>query len=165
LLLGELRYQHDAGVEHEAHDGDLQRPEREIAVLEDSQIDDRIADIQQIGNAKDKSAGRQYEHYSDEAGTEPVVVLASVDTDLEAAEGDGDEQNAEIVEGWGGPFLLLDRRRVFDELHDAEECGNADGNVNEEDPVPALPTPYSIRYRRMETQRRPQVSFTSMRGY
>ena len=38
-----------------------------------------------------------------EVGTEPVVVLASIDTDLEAAEGDGDEQNPEIVEGWGRP--------------------------------------------------------------
>jgi hypothetical protein len=26
-----------------------------------------------------------------------------------------------VFEGWGRPFLLLDRRRVFDELHDAEE--------------------------------------------
>ena len=60
LLLGELRYQDRAGVEHHAHDADLQPAEGKISVFEDAQVDHGIIGVEQIADAEDEAAGRRW---------------------------------------------------------------------------------------------------------
>ena len=84
------------------------------------------------GDAADKEEGEQ----ADEARCKPIVLLAFIEHDLQAAHGEGEKAQAEVVDlpeaGAGG----LDPRRVLYQPGDQEEGQNTDRNVDEEDPAP-----------------------------
>ena len=80
----------------------------------------------------DKEEGEE----ADEAGGEPVVLFALVEHDLEAAHGDGEEAQAEVVHLAEAGAVGLDPGRIFDQAGDEDEGQDADGDVDEEDPAP-----------------------------
>ncbi len=73
---------------------------------------------------------------ADEAGSEPVVLFALVEHDLEAAHGEGEEGQAHVIHVAELGEVGLDPRRIFDHAGDEDEGEDADGNVDEEDPAP-----------------------------
>ena len=83
-------------------------------------------------HAGDKEEGKD----ADEAGGEPVVLFALVEHDLQAAHGDGEEAEAEVVHVAQAGAVGLDPGRVFDQAGDEDEGEDADRDVDEEDPAP-----------------------------
>ena len=67
-------------------------------------------------------------------GAEPVVFLALVEDDLQAAGPDDEQAEADVVEG--ADLGVLDVGRVVDEAGDHEDGENADGNVDVEGVAP-----------------------------
>ena len=65
---------------------------------------------------------------ADPDGTEPVVFLALVENDLQAAGPDDEEAEADVVEG--ADLGVLDVRRVVDEACDEDDGENADRDVD-----------------------------------
>src|ERR1700693_6123137 len=83
-------------------------------------------------HASDEEEGEE----ADEVGGEPIVLLAFIEHDLHAAHGDGEEAQAKEVHVFEELAVGLDPWWIFDEACDEEECQEADGNVDEEDPAP-----------------------------
>ena len=68
-------------------------------------------------------------------GAEPVVFLAFVEDNLQAAGPDNQQAEADVVEG--ADLGVLDVGRVVDEAADHDDGENADGNVDVEGVAPA----------------------------
>ena len=68
-------------------------------------------------------------------GAEPVVFLAFVEHDLQAAGPDNEQAEADVVEG--ADLGVLDVRRIVHEARDHEDGEDADGNVDVEGVAPA----------------------------
>ena len=66
---------------------------------------------------------------------EPVVFLAFVEDDLQAAGPDNEQAEADVVEG--AHLGVLDVGRIVDEAADHDDGENADGNVDVEGVAPA----------------------------
>ncbi len=82
------------------------------------------------------SADEQESKQADEAGGEPVVFLALVEHDLQAAHGDGEETQAEIIHLGQAGTVGLDPRRIIDEAGDQNKRQQPNRNVDEKDPAP-----------------------------
>ena len=78
-------------------------------------------------------------------GAEPVVLLALVENDLQAAGPHHEQAEADVVEG--AHLGVLDVRRIVDEAADHDDRKNADGNVDVERvaPTPRIGEPAAER--------------------
>ena len=84
----------------------------------------------------DEGDDEEDEGPADPDGAEPVVLLALVEDDLEAAGPDDEGAEADVVEG--GRLGVADVGRVVDEAVDHEEREDADGDVDVEGVAPGV---------------------------
>ena len=84
----------------------------------------------------DEAGDEEEDGPADPGGAEPVVFLALVEDDLEAAGPDDEGAEAEVVEGWD--LGVLDVGRVVDEAVDHEQGEDADGDVDVEGVAPGV---------------------------
>ena len=135
-MLHELRLQDGVGVQHAAHQSHEKTADGEVLEAEEPEVDKRILVAQlppdEGGDAADKEEGEQ----ADEARCKPIVLLAFIEHDLQAAHGEGEKAQAEVVDLPEAGAVGLDPRRVLYQPGDQEEGQNTDRNVDEEDPAP-----------------------------
>jgi hypothetical protein len=96
-LLHELRLQHGVGVQHAAHQRHQKTADGEVFVAEKLDVDERILVPPLPPDQRDHAADKQHSKEANEAGGEPVVFFALVEHDLQAAHGDGEEAEAQVV--------------------------------------------------------------------
>ena len=106
----------------------------EIAVPEQAQVDDRILVCEFPDHEHhQRDRGHDGEHHDGGRG-EPVLVVAQVEQDLQRAHAQHQRGQADVVH-----LRLLQPLRPTPELRADDEAGkDADGNVDEEDPFPAV---------------------------
>ena len=100
------------------------------------QIDERVFLPPLPPDKRDHAADKEEGEEADEIGGEPIVLLALVEHNLQAAHGDGEETEADIIHIEQAGAIGLDPRGIFDEAGDEKEGENADGDVDVEDPAP-----------------------------
>ena len=84
----------------------------------------------------DESHNTNGGHGDDEVRAEPIVALTFIENDLQCAEAQREEAEADVIDFEAFAFFLLHVRRIGDE-HVGEQQGNyADGNIDEENPAP-----------------------------
>ena len=110
--LGELRDQDGARVQDAAGGADHDAAAGEISVGKHRKIDDRLPGDQQPADRSRYPKESEYGHQADEAGIEPVSILAAVHHDLETTQPDRDQGEADIVDAAAAAVLFPGR--VFD---------------------------------------------------
>ena len=105
------------------------------AVLEDPQVDDGVLVAQLPPDQEDQAHRRDHGQGQDEGGLEPVVLLALVQNDLEAADAHAEQGQAQVVHllGLVPPDLV---GRIKDVGRDHAQGDQPDGQVDVEDPAP-----------------------------
>ena len=96
-MLQKLRLQHGAGIEHAAHEHHQEAANREVLEFEKPQVDKRFL-LSQLPD--DQPYDADHEHYPeepDEVGREPVVLLALIEHDLQAAHCQGQEGKTHVI--------------------------------------------------------------------
>ncbi len=106
------------------------------AYLKTREIDDgmfgrELAD-DEAGDTDDREHGQDH----DEVRAEPVVLLALVEHDLQAANADRQQADAPVVDA--ALCSVAKIRRIEDEHFGQDERDDADGDVDVEDPAPAV---------------------------
>ena len=112
-LLQELRLQDGGGVKHASDQHHEQEADREVLELEELEVHERglVAPLppDEAGDADDEHDAEG----ADEVRGEPIVLFAFVEHDLEAAHGEGEEAEADVVEFEEVPSVGLDPGRVL----------------------------------------------------
>ena len=110
----------------------------EVAVFEELEIDDGVGVVPLPEDEDDEQGTGDEGGCGDHGRTEPVFFLALVEEELEEPDAGGDEgETCEVDLGFASfdAALLLDGR-VFDDAVGEPEREEADGDIDEEDPVP-----------------------------
>ena len=97
-LLQIRRLQRHRGVIGEADDGDEQHAGREIAVAEQRRPHERLFGREGVDQEQIERRGGDDRLDDDLAGTEPVLLLAAVEHDLQRAEREAQSAEAEPIE-------------------------------------------------------------------
>ena len=74
-------------------------------------------------------------HHPDESGLEPAFVLAAIHHDLQGAEPQRDQRQADVIDA-AAP-AVFHPRRILDQNRDQEHREHPDRDVEKEDPAPA----------------------------
>ena len=104
-------------------------------VLQHAQVDDRLLDPQLPQHQGDQRYRCDSRHVDDEGGFEPVISLAALQEQLHGCQGDNQQDNANHVDARQGALGI---RRLGQEGQHHEHADDADGNVDIEDPWPAV---------------------------
>jgi hypothetical protein len=135
-MLHELGLEDGVGVKNSAHQGHEEATDGKVFEAEKLEIDERtfLAPLPDAegDHAEDKEEGEE----ADEARGEPVVLLAFVEHDLQAAHGYCEKREADIIHIAQARGVCFDPRRIFDEACNQKKGHYADRNVDEEDPAP-----------------------------
>jgi len=118
----------DGDVDAHAQHGDQKAAGAEVAVFEDVQVDQSLWIGPGAPDPADESDDERGDGPADPGGAEPVVFLALVEDDLEAACPDAQEAEADVVEG--ADLGVFDVGRVVDEAGDHDDRENADGDID-----------------------------------
>ena len=137
-LLHKLRLENGVGVEHAADQRHEEATDGEVFEAEELEIDERVFSGPLPEDEADHAGDKEEGEDADEAGGEPVVLFALVEHDLQAAHGDGEEAEAEIVHVAQAGEVGFDPGRIVDQAVDQDEGQNADRDVDEEDPAPGV---------------------------
>ena len=108
----------------------------EVAILQDVQIDEAPGIRPRSPYPADESEHQRYDGPAHPNRSEPVVFLALVEHDLQAACPNDEEAKADVVEG--SNLGVLDVGRVVDEAGDHEDGERADGDVDVEGVAPGV---------------------------
>ena len=133
-----LRDEDGGAEEHHAEDELEEDGGAEVSVLEELDVDDGVGVVPLPEDEPDEENDGGDEGDADADVGEPVFLLALVEGVFEQAYADGDEAEAGEVdlEVLGGLFAGDEVGRVFDDAVGEIEREQADGKVDEEDPVP-----------------------------
>ena len=134
LLIVE-RQDGDGDVDAHSEHGDHEAAGAEVAVLEDVQIDEALGIGPGAPDPADEGEDEGGDRPADPDGAEPVVLLAFVEDNLEAAGPDDEEAEADVVEG--ADLGVLDVGRIVDEAGDHDDGEDADGDVDVKGVAPA----------------------------
>ena len=96
--LEELGQEHGAAVHHREHEVGDRRGDREVAVLEEAEVDDRVRVPELVEHRPDQRRDAHDRHPHDERRAEPVVGLALVEHDLQRGQADRQSAEPEQVE-------------------------------------------------------------------
>jgi len=135
LLIVE-REQGDGGVDRNSEEKDEQAADGEVAVAEDTQADDGGAIAPAANDKPGEGQNAEEDGPAQPDGPEPVIFLALVEDDLQAACPDGKQAEADVVEL--ARLGVLDVGRVVDKAADHEDSKDADGDVDVEGVAPAV---------------------------
>ncbi len=111
-------------------------PTRKLRSLKTLTIDERILFAPGVDAEPDEGGDEEEDGPADPDGAEPVVLLALVEDDLEAAGPDDEGSEADAVEG--GDLGVLDVGGVMNELVDHEQREDADRDVDVEGVAPGV---------------------------
>src|SRR5262249_26353390 len=125
----------DAAVEDEAQHAHEKDAGRVGANFEDSKVDDGVVDGELAQDEGDQSSDGADGQDDDEARGEPVFFLSFVEHDLQAADAEGEQADAPVVDGAGA---ALDVRRIEDKDRSKKDRQDANRHVDVEDPAPAV---------------------------
>ncbi len=93
---------------------------REIGILEQRQIDDRVGSDEFPDDAADDPDGGQTGEDENEIGAEPVVFLSFIQHHLQRSKANGDEAEAEVIDFDAFLDAFLSARRWPRRIHGAE---------------------------------------------
>ena len=96
-LLHELRLQYGICIEYAADQCHEKATDSEVFESKQLEVNKRIFLSPLPDHQADHAADKQKCEELDEAGTEPVVLFALVEHDLESAHGDGEEAQAQVI--------------------------------------------------------------------
>src|SRR5262249_51647629 len=131
-FLGEHGEEEHAREHAEPDQGDEGRPRREVAIGEDAEVEDGLASHELADDEAQEGGGGEHEQGDDEARVEPVLALAAVEEELEAAEAQDHEAETGPVDAAG----LAQVWRIEEEGAGHEEAEEPHGQVDVEDPAP-----------------------------
>ena len=96
-LLRELRLENGVGIEHAADQHHEKAADGEVSVAKETQVDERIFLVplpdEEADDADDEECGED----ADEGRGEPVILFALIEHDLEAAHGQGEKTEADVI--------------------------------------------------------------------
>jgi len=138
LLLRELRDQDRARIKNGADHENHHRAEREIAIAENAEIDHRVLGDGQPHRRPDQPDRGEKAEGADHRVGEPVIVLAAIEHDLETADAERDQRDADIIDAAAAPALGLHPGRILDQRADRQKGDDADRHVDQEHPAPGV---------------------------
>jgi hypothetical protein len=132
-VLHERGHQRHGAEQRHADKGHEHQAGHEIAVAEDLEAHERIVGRQRVGEEEIEARNREHEFGDDLGGGEPSNLFAAVEHDLQRPNADRKRHEPEPIEA---PAVL--RRRLVHENHQADHGQNADRQVDQKDPMPAV---------------------------
>ena len=129
---------HGAAEQHRTQDEIKEHGGGEVAVLEQLQLENGMRVPPFVKYEGDQRDHGEREKDGDVGGAEPVFLLALVEDDLQEAEADDDQRQADVIDL---DVLALDCRAATADLRPPggeEEGEQADGDVDEENPAPVV---------------------------
>ena len=133
-----LRDEHGGAEEDHAKDELEEDGGAEVAVFEQAQVYDGVWVTPLPDDEGGEEDGGGDGDEADHGVAEPVFFLAFIEEKLHAADAGCDEGEAGEIDGEFDFHALLHLRWVFDHLVREPEREDADGDVDEEDPVPVV---------------------------
>src|SRR5208337_1493571 len=132
--------QHDGGaVQDNSKRKHEERSSGVVAIFEEMQLDDGILLAKLPKDCADQADSRKHGAPDDEVRFKPVVALPFIENDLEEAEADAEESQADVVNLDAQAIAFPgDMRRIGDERGGHKDGEDSDGNVDEEDPAPGV---------------------------
>jgi len=124
----------DGDVDAHSQHGNQDAAGAEVAVFEDMEVDEAFGMGPGMPDPTDEGEDERGDGPADPGGAEPVVLLALVEDDLEAAGPDAQKAEADVVEG--ADFGVPDVGWVVDEPGDEDDGEKADGDIDVEGIAP-----------------------------
>ncbi len=122
-------------VDTHSQQRDQKTASAEVAILKHVQVDQAARIRPRAPDPSDEAEDERRHGPAHPEGSEPVVFLAFIEDNLQAAGPDNEEAEADVIEG--ANLGVLDVGRVVHEADDHEDGKYADGNVDVEGIAPA----------------------------
>ena len=136
--LQEARHHHEAAEVHDAEHEQHQVAAREVEVLEQMHVDDRVRVEPLPHDHRDQADDGDDREHDDEVRREPVVLLPLVERHLQRADAEREQPEPDVVELHAAARESFEIRRILEHVKDEEQRQRADGHVDEKDPTPRI---------------------------
>ena len=134
--LHEERKQHGAAEQRKSQHEHQEIGGSECPVGEKVQVDDRIFLPPLPVDQKQQRAGCDHRQHHDKVRLEPVVALSFIQDNLQRAQTQGHQTQANVVDLGFRKLLALHLRRVVNETRGQCQRKNSDGNIQQKNPAP-----------------------------
>ena len=136
--LEKLWHQHHTGEQHDPQHEHHEVGRQKAEIAEEAHFDDRSG-VKPLPDHEDSEAHEGHDREGrNEVGSEPIVLLTSVQHHLQGADAQHEQAHAHVVQSNTGPPSPEEVGRILDELQNQQEREEAHREVDKKDPAPGI---------------------------